>query len=295
MQTLKEIKKRVTSVKNTQKITNAMKLVASAKFNKANKAVRGARPYSNELSQLMTQLVGEDVEHPLLTAPQATTQVLVVVFSSDRGLCGALNANLFKHLRHELLQHYGEDFAAQVDFIALGKKAEQFCRKNNFNLVQVEHRVEHLDQASWPLAFSRQLSTHFRQKKYAGIHLAYQLFISALQQRPLFKQILPIGSDSAKEDARATAELRCDAAWRLIEPQREEVIEQLLLRYAANQIFRAILNSIASEHRARMNAMDSATNNAKKVVKELTLQYNRGRQAAITKELIEITAGVQAI
>ena len=164
MQTLKEIKKRVTSVKNTQKITNAMKLVASAKFNKANKAVRGARPYSNELSQLMTQLVGEDVEHPLLTAPQATTQVLVVVFSSDRGLCGALNANLFKHLRHELLQHYGEDFAAQVDFIALGKKAEQFCRKNNFNLVQVEHRVEHLDQASWPLAFSRQLRTHFRQK-----------------------------------------------------------------------------------------------------------------------------------
>ena len=293
MQTLKEIKKRVTSVKNTQKITNAMKLVASAKFNKANKAVRGARPYSSELSRLMSQLVGGDVEHPLLTAHDATTQVLVVLFSTDRGLCGALNVNLFKHVRAELGQRFGEDFATRVDFIALGKKAEQFCRKNNFNLVQVEHRVEHLDQATWPLAFSKQLSTHFRHKKYAGIYLSYQLFISALQQRPLCKQILPIGDDAAAEDA--SEEVSNDTALFLIEPQREAVVEQLLLRYAANQIFRAILNSVASEHRARMNAMDSATNNAKKVVKELTLQYNRGRQAAITKELIEITAGVQAI
>ncbi len=290
MQTLKEIKKRVVSVKNTQKITNAMKLVASAKFNKANKAVRAARPYSSELSQLMAQLVGGDVEHPLLNPHDATAQVLVIVFSTDRGLCGALNANLLKHLHRELLQRFGADFVTQVDCIALGKKAEQFCRKNNFNLVQVEHRVEHLDQASWPLAFSQQLSAHFRQKKYAGIYLSYQLFISALQQRPLFKQILPIAT--AAENA---AESRPAAPSLLIEPQREVVVEQLLLRYAANQIFLAILNSVASEHRARMNAMDSATNNAKKVVKDLTLQYNRGRQAAITKELIEITAGVQAV
>ena len=240
----------------------------------------------------MTQLVGGDVEHPLLTAHAATTQVLVVVFSSDRGLCGALNANLLKHLRGEVLQRFGENFAEQVDFIALGKKAEQFCYKHKLNLVQVEHRVEHLDQASWPLAFSKQLSTHFRQKKYAGIYLSYQLFISALQQRPLFKQILPIGVQEAEE---AGDERHHDAALFLIEPQRAAVVEQLLLRYAANQIFRAMLNSIAAEHRARMNAMDSATNNAKKVVKELTLQYNRGRQAAITKELIEITAGVQAV
>ena len=293
METLKEIKKRVTSVKNTQKITNAMKLVASAKFNKANKAVRGARPYSDELSRLMTQLVGGDVEHPLLTAHDATTQVLVVVFSTDRGLCGALNANLFKHLRNELVQRFDKNFAARVDFIALGKKAEQFCNKHKLNLVQVEHRVEHIDQATWPLAFSKQLSTHFRHKKYASIYLSYQLFISALQQRPLFKQILPIGAQEAEEEK--ADELLNDTALFLIEPQRAAVIEQLLLRYAANQIFRAILNSIASEHRARMNAMDSATNNAKKVVKELTLQYNRGRQAAITKELIEITAGVQAL
>ena len=293
MQTLKEIKKRVASVKNTQKITNAMKLVASAKFNKANKAVRGARPYSDELSRLMTQLVGGDVEHPLMHEHDATTQVLVVIFSTDRGLCGALNANLLKHLCSELLQRFDKNFAAQVDFIALGKKAEQFCRKNKFNLVQVEHRVEHLDQASWPLAFSKQLSTHFRQKKYAGIYLSYQLFISALQQRPLFTQILPIAARAAEEGAGDASQ--DDTALFLIEPQRATVIEQLLLRYAANQIFRAILNSIASEHRARMNAMDSATNNAKKVVKELTLQYNRGRQAAITKELIEITAGVQAL
>ncbi len=293
METLKEIKKRVTSVKNTQKITNAMKLVSSAKFNKANKAVRGAHPYSSELSKLMTQLVGGDVEHPLMHEHDATTQVLMVVFSTDRGLCGALNANLLKHLRGELLQRFGKNFATRVDFIALGKKAEQFCRKNKFNLVQVEHRVEHLDQSSWPLAFSKQLSTHFRQKKYAGIYLSYQLFISALLQRPLLTQILPIGAHEAEEETED--ELHDDAALFLIEPQRKAVVEQLLLRYASNQIFRAILNSVASEHRARMNAMDNATNNAKKVVKELTLQYNRGRQAAITKELIEITAGVQAI
>ncbi len=293
MQTLKEIKKRVTSVKNTQKITNAMKLVSSAKFNKANKAVRGARPYSSALSKLMTQLVGGDVEHPLLTAPDTTTQVLVVIFSTDRGLCGALNANLLKHTHRELQHSFGAQYAARTDFIALGKKAEQFCRKHKLNLVQVTHRVEHLDQATWPLAFARQLSTHLRQKKYTGIYLAYQLFISALQQRPLFKRILPIGAQDNEEE---TADMeQGDTELFLIEPQRAAVIEQLLLRYAANQIFRAILNGIASEHRARMNAMDSATNNAKKVVKELTLQYNRGRQAAITKELIEITAGVQAL
>lgn len=289
METLKEIKKRVTSVKNTQKITNAMKLVSSAKFNKANKAVRGARPYSSALGTVMAQLLADDIEHPLLTAPAATAQVLVVVFSSDRGLCGALNANLFKHLLHSLQDKYGDNFASQLDFIALGKKAEQFCRKHKFKLVQARHRLEQLNHDSWPQTFSAQLSEHFRQKKYAGIYLSYQLFVSALQQRPRLAQILPL---SGIDDTVSEQE---HAALSLLEPQRAKLVEQVLLRYAANQIFRAILNSIASEHRARMNAMDNATNNAKKVVKELTLQYNRGRQAAITKELIEITAGVQAI
>lgn len=282
MDTLKEIKKRVTSVKNTQKITNAMKLVASAKFNRAHKAVKGARPYSEGITDVLGYLLAQGLEHPfLLETPEH--RILVLVFTSDRGLCGALNANLLKHLTLELKQRYGADFATKVDFIALGRKAEQFCQRQGLNVLYSKHNIEQIDHQVWQHELLAELVACFSEKKYDAVYLSYQLFVSALKQTPAFARILPVSADTKQ------------SAMFLLEPRATDVMELTLYKYAANLIYKAILNSIASEHRSRMNAMDNATNNAKKVVKELTLKYNRGRQAAITKELIEITAGVQAL
>lgn len=282
MATLKEIKKRVTSVKNTQKITNAMKLVSSAKFTKANRAVRGARPYLDAVAELTSQLV-TGIDHPLLRE-QKKGRVLVVLFSSDRGLCGALNANLLKFVVQQLTASVGQHFRQQVDFIVLGKKAEQFCQRHKFTIISSQHNIEQRTNNKWRAELWQELARHFKTKTHSRVYLAYQLFVSALKQTPVWQQVLPL-------DISETGRPR----QYLIEPTFDHLLEVALAKYAANQIQRAVLNSVASEHRARMNAMDNATNNAKKVVKELTLQYNRGRQAAITKELIEIVAGVQAI
>ena len=293
MQTLKEIKKRVGSVKNTQKITNAMKLVSSAKFNKAGKAVVGARPYRQALDGLIGQLLQPDVEHKFLQAKQIDEQgeqkTLILLFTSDRGLCGALNANMLKHLEKTLRAKHGDSFASSVDFIAIGRKAQQFCRKYKLNCILEQSRVEQLDPLVWQRELLKTATEKFQAGYYSKVYLAYQLFVSGLKQVPTWQQFLPIDTKAAAEH---TDE---QAGEMLLEPDREQVIDRILNQHLANQLFCALLNNSASEHCARMNAMDSATNNAKKVVKELTLQYNRGRQAAITKELIEITAGVQAI
>ena len=281
MATLKEIKKRVTSVKNTQKITNAMKLVSSAKFTKANRAVRGARPYLDAIAELTSQLVS-GIDHPLLKE-QEGKRLLVVLFSSDRGLCGALNANLLKFVVQQLTASVGEHFRQQVDFIALGKKAEQFCQRHKLTIISSQHNIEQRTNNKWRAELWRELARHFKAKTHSRVYLAYQLFVSALKQTPVWQKVLPLHIEASQTPQY------------LIEPSFDQLLEVALAKYASNQIQRAVLNSVASEHRARMNAMDNATNNAKKVVKELTLQYNRGRQAAITKELIEIVAGVQAI
>lgn len=282
MATLKEIKKRVTSVKNTQKITNAMKLVSSAKFTKANRAVRGARPYLEAVAELTSQLA-TGVDHPLLRE-QEGGRLLVVLFSSDRGLCGALNANLFKFVVQQLTAEVGQDFHEQIDVITLGKKAEQFCQRRKLTILASQHHIEQRTNNKWRAELWQELARHFKNKTHSRVYFAYQLFVSALKQTPVWQQVLPLKITETDQ-----------ARQYLIEPTFDHLLEVALAKYAANQIQRAVLNSIASEHRARMNAMDNATNNAKKVVKELTLQYNRGRQAAITKELIEIVAGVQAI
>ena len=282
MATLKEIKKRVTSVKNTQKITNAMKLVSSAKFTKANRAVHGARPYLDAVAELTSQLA-TGIDHPLLRE-QGGERLLVVLFSSDRGLCGALNANLLKFVIQQLTTEVGENFPKQVDFITLGKKAEQFCQRRKLTIIASQQHIEQRTNNKWRTELWQQLATHFKNKTHSRVYLAYQLFVSALKQTPVWQRVLPLKITETEQPRRY-----------LVEPTFDHLLEVALAKYAANQIQRAVLNSIASEHRARMNAMDNATNNAKKVVKELTLQYNRGRQAAITKELIEIVAGVQAI
>lgn len=287
MQTLKEIKKRVGSVKNTQKITNAMKLVSSAKFNKAGKAVVGARPYRQALDDLIRQLLQPDVEHVFLQPKQTNEQqkTLVLLFASDRGLCGALNANMLKYTERTLRSNYGDNYADCVDFIAIGRKAQQFCRKHKLNCILEQSRIEQLDQLMWQRELIKTTTASYQSGRYDQVYLAFQLFVSGLKQVPSWQQFLPITPETP--DAQETE--------MLLEPDFQQVIDQILHQHLGNQLFCALLNSLASEHCARMNAMDSATNNAKKVVKDLTLQYNRGRQAAITKELIEITAGVQAI
>ena len=288
METLKEIKKRVTSVKNTQKITNAMKLVSSAKFNKANKAVVGARPYRAALDDLLAQLLQTDSEHPLLEE-KPEHKILVLLFTSDRGLCGALNAHLLKFTHAKLVERYGTDYPSSVDFMTLGKKAEQFCSKHSLTVVLHQKQIEHFDRLTWQRQLLSELLQYFLSARYDAVYLSYQFFVSGLQQVPSWQRLLPIAIDTDKTNAPTAA------GDILLEPNRQQVLEQVLRQNIANQLYSALLNSIASEHCSRMNAMDNATNNAKKVVKELTLKYNRGRQAAITKELIEITAGVQAI
>jgi F-type H+-transporting ATPase subunit gamma len=292
MPSLKDTKRRIVSVKNTQKITHAMKLVSAAKFSRANQAVIAARPYGAALDDMVARLAsmaGESIDSPLVRRSVDEKRSLVVVISSDRGLCGSLNTNLFKSVG----RFVKEKRAAGVELhvAAWGKRAQLFIRKSALKLVLEKEKV--LDKPNYNTARKSaddlvELFVGSQEKLgYDRVYLAYVEFKSALSQQPVVKQLLPVGGASTAQ-AGSVADV-------IVEPELKVIVPQLLKKQVASLVFRAFLEGAASEHGARMTAMDSATKNAKEVIRKLTLLYNRARQAAITKELIEITSGAEAL
>jgi F-type H+-transporting ATPase subunit gamma len=292
MASLRAIRSRIKSVKGTQKITKAMKMVAAAKLRRAQDNVVRARPYAELVEQMLARLAtgeGENATHPLL-ARRPMRRVEVVVLTSDRGLAGGFNANVIRRLQRFLVDHAGK--VERLGVSTIGRRGREFASKRGVT-VRKDYAgyLGKLDYSK-AKAIADDLIKLYQGEDLDAVFLLYNRFQSALVQKVTLTQLLPI-------QPAALAETMAPAGYApaefVFEPSREAVLESLLPKHLGMQVWRALLESEASEHGARMTAMDNATKNAKEMIAKLTLEYNRARQAAITKELMEIVSGAEAI
>jgi F-type H+-transporting ATPase subunit gamma len=293
MPSLKSIRTRISSVKSTQKITRAMKLVSAARLRRAQDAILGARPYANALADAIVEVAlraGSDA-HPLLDK-RMPERLTMVPLTSDRGLAGGFNANVFRAVQRFTEEH--KRATPPVREIALeivGKKGRDFYRRRK---ATIGHELPG-PSAETALKIAQEMAhivTHsFQNGRTDAVYLVYNEFKSAGTQRVVVEPLLPItGANLRVPEGSTTA-----ATDFLYEPSKQRLLDALLPMYIESQIYRGLLESMASEFGARMTAMDNATSNAKEMISSLTLQYNRARQAAITKELMEIVSGAEAL
>jgi F-type H+-transporting ATPase subunit gamma len=286
---LRDIRNRIGSVKSTRQITKAMKMVAAAKLRRAQDAILKTRPYAQLLDQTLARVAAraaaeEVVAHPLL-APRVPRTAEVVVITSDRGLAGGFNSNIARRTQRFLTEE-GERFN-DIQLATIGKKGRDFFRarrltvRKDFTGIHADLRYEKAE------AIAKEYTERYIAGDVDAVFLAYNEFKSAISQKPVVVQLLPVETPAAAEAATGI-----DFKY---EPSREELLKQILPRHIAMQVWRALLESAASEHGARMSAMESATKNAEEMISALTLQYNRARQAYVTKELMEIVSGAEAL
>ena len=282
MATLRDIQRRIRSVQSTQKITKAMKLVAASKFRRAQERIIAARPYATKMRELLGGLAGHtgDETHPLL-ARRETGRKRLVIITADKGLCGAFNSNI---LRESLrfLRGAGE---TSVTLVVVGKKARDFYRRRQFTVKS--EMLGFFDRLAYSHAqeLSNDLIGSYLAEEVDEVHLMYNEFRSVAVQRVTREQLLPIepGTGTA-----ATTDY-------LYEPGPDAILASLLPRHVTTQVFRALMESVAGEYGARMTAMEAATKNAKEMIDVLTIQYNKARQERITKELLDIVGGAEAL
>jgi F-type H+-transporting ATPase subunit gamma len=298
---LRDIRKRIASVRSTQQITKAMKMVATARLRRAQENILAVRPYATKMFEVLNSLAQRTSAdaHPLL-AWRDPKRVEVVVFTSDRGLCGAFNMNLIQRAERFLGEEKGK--ADEIALSFFGKKGRDYFRRRKVNIrreyVNFFGKVDYLLAAR----IGQELVKDYIENRVDRIYLLYSEFRSAIQQRVLLRKILPVtpsGSEEGREGDLAKGETPAQAIPKAVEyiyePSEGEILDQLLPRYVEAQVFQALLETVASEYGARMTAMENATNNAAEMIEKLTLIYNKARQAAITKELIEIVSGAEAL
>jgi F-type H+-transporting ATPase subunit gamma len=293
MPSLKSIRTRISSVKSTQKITRAMKLVSAARLRRAQDAIVGARPYANALAAAVVEVAlraGAEA-HPLLDR-RTPERLTMVPLTSDRGLAGGFNANVFRAVqRFTGEQRRATPPVREIALEIVGKKGRDYFRRRK---ATIGHELAG-PTAESAVQLAREVAsivTHsFQNGRTDAVYLVYNEFKSAGTQRVVIEPLLPVTGDSLKiPEGSATASTDF-----LYEPSKERLLDALLPLYVESQIYRGLLESMASEFGARMTAMDNATSNAKEMISSLTLQYNRARQAAITKELMEIVSGAEAL
>ena len=288
MASLKDIRKRIDSVKRTQKTTSAMKMVSAAKLRRSEDNIRQATPYAKELksvvSSLSTRFSGEeqDTGFGRLFRDTGGKRTGVILVTTDRGLCGGFNANLSK----VLVQQLADEDVESAEFVILGRKGNDFFKKTSHKIL-ANHTGT---QPGKQLGLVREIVSDFTRRFEAGeldqVNLAYNHFFSVISQVPVIEQLLPINPlETETVDEREI----------IFEPSPEDILETLLKKYVQNQVYVSWLDTIAGEHAARMTSMDAATKNAGEIIDKLQLHYNRTRQAAITSELIEIISGAKSL
>ncbi|HED07979.1 MAG TPA: ATP synthase F1 subunit gamma [Ignavibacteria bacterium] len=289
MATLRDIKLRIKGIKNTEKITNAMKMVAAAKLRKAQNRVVKARPYAHKISSMMSHLVTEEdyALFPLLEEREIKN-VAVVVITADRGLCGAFNTNIIKET-HRLIDEDLSSIGAKTQLLCVGKKGYDYFKKRDIPLLDNIIGVFSSLDFNTTNQVSKILVSGYLHEKFDKIIFVYNEFKSIIQQKVISETFLPISIESSNEK-KSTVEANY-----IFEPGKKEIIEYLLPKHLSAQIWRMLLESNASELGARMTAMDNATANAKELIRTLTITYNKERQAAITKEILEIVSGANAL
>ena len=282
MANLKDIRNRIKSVKSIQKVTKAMKMVAASKMRRAQERTEEARPYAKRLAEVINHLL-PDVDRNLLPLLdiREIKRVGYVVVSSDRGLAGSFNTNVLKTAQAEI-ETIGKK---NVDVFCIGKKARDHFKRRNYNII--ESHVEFWNEQKFgnALAIGTGIITHFTQKYVDEIHVVYNEFVNVASQHVVSERLLPLVFESDKKPI----------IDRLYEPNKDDLVKNLIPRHLNIQMWKYLLESYVSEQAARMLAMENATGNAEDMIKELTLKFNKARQAAITKEMLEIVSGAEAL
>ena len=292
MATLKVIRRRIATTKNTQKITRAMKLVAAARLRRAQQRITELRPYAEKTREVLRSVASrmgggsEEGAHPLLVE-RPVKKVLLLVLTSDRGLAGAFNSSIQRAADRQLKEF--RERGHEVTLATVGRKGRDFFRRRS---VDIRHDFTGIPEGNAEKAqeIARTLTHDFIEGEVDEVWVIFNEFKSAMTQKVVVQRVLPIPTQSSGDEPETAR-----GGDYIFEPSREALLDRLLPMYVEVTVFRALLDSWASEHGARMTAMDSATNNAKKMIAKLTLDYNRARQAAITKELMEIIGGAEAL
>ncbi len=289
MASLKDIRKRIRSVKNTQQITKAMKMVAAAKLRRAQDAIMAARPFAEKMDEVLLGIAQRvDISaHPLLQRRENPRRIELIVLTSDRGLAGGFNSNVIRRVQRFMIEN-GDKYES-IELRTLGRKAHDFFKRRNVPIVKDYSGIFTRMHFGVANDIAQEIAQRYLSGEIDGAFLVYNEFISAISQQVRVVEMLPIAHPGA------TPETASNPVEYLYEPSRDRVLEQLLPRVLATKVWRAMLESVASEHGARMSAMDSATSNASDMIARLTLVYNRTRQAGITKELMEIVSGAEAL
>jgi F-type H+-transporting ATPase subunit gamma len=293
--TLRSIRTRIKSVRSMQKITKAMKMVAASKLRRAQDAVVRARPYAHAIEEMLAQVLSErdesgEAAHPLFEQRKAK-KVEVVMLTSDRGSCGSFNSNVLRRGQRFVTEESGN--YESIRFATIGRRGRDYAKKRGLNARKDYPGLFGKLKFSMANEIANDLIAQFESGEVDQVFVLFNEFKSAISQKLTMVQLLPIVPPTAKAKAAAVSEVQL--APHLFEPSREDVLSALVPRQLSMQIWRALLESEASEHGARMTAMGAATKNAGEMIGRLTLQYNRARQAAITKELMEIVSGAEAL
>lgn len=291
MGNLKQIRARIGSVTNTQKITRAMKMVSAAKLRKAQENIINLRPYAKEIFSIITDIAStQRVIHPLLSTGSQTKKLLLVVVTSDRGLCGGFNGNI-NRFTEKLINETKNEYEV-LDCLFVGKKSLEYFKSRNIQ--GIDSIMNLAKEISYTMAadVAEKLMKSYIEGGYDEIKLIYNEFKTAISQELVCETLLPINFKSSRLSEDKESMFSKDL---IFEPEPDKIINELLHKHFAVQVFRCLSESVAAEHAARMTAMENATSNADDMISKLTLTYNKIRQASITTELIEITSGAEAL
>jgi len=293
MANLKAIRTRIASVKSTRQITSAMKMVSAAKLRKAQDKIVRLRPYAGKLHEMLVglsqSLADSEVEN-VYSRTGETEKILIVVITSNRGLCGAFNSNVLKETKRVVAEKYSAQFTrGNVKFLAIGKKGFDFLRKQKYPLAgEYNNLVNELTFSDASLV-AEMIMNSFVKGEYDSVDIIYNQFKNAAVQNLTYEPFLPVETGTVSgDDVAAPADY-------IYEPGKEEIISELIPRSLRIQFYKAVLDSYVAENGARMTAMHKATDNATTIIRELTLQYNKARQASITNQILEVVSGAEAL
>jgi F-type H+-transporting ATPase subunit gamma len=291
MPNLKEVRTRITSVNSTKQITNAMKMVSASKLRRAQNAIIKLRPYSAKLTEILRNLSDsiENTDAAAFFEERKADKILIIAVSSNRGMCGAFNANIIKMVNNLIQDQFEiQNSKGNVEILCIGKKAGDFFARRTYKITD---RLDHIfDKLSFEnmIPIAEQLMNDFKNKKYDRIEIVYNRFKNAATQQLVVEQFLPILPPENNSKNATSADY-------IFEPNKQEILNELVPKTLKIQLYKVVLDSWASEQGARMTAMHKATDNATEILKQLRLSYNKARQAAITNEILEIVGGAEAL
>ncbi|HTR82774.1 MAG TPA: ATP synthase F1 subunit gamma [Bacteroidota bacterium] len=294
MATLRDIRRSIAGIKSTQKITKAMKMVAAAKLRRAQEAILQARPYARKMAEMLRHLSGKvDVTKFPELAQRPVAKVALVVVTADRGLCGGFNTNIVRAATRHIQDNYAAlNAAGNLKLICVGKKGFEYFKRRNYQIAAKYVGLFHALQFTDARTIVKQIVDGYAGGEFDKVEIVYNEFKNAAQQRIVIEQFLPIPPDAVTAEGPHSAQASVDYIY---EPSSDEIVSSLVPKHLNFQMWRVLLESNAAEQGARMTAMENASSNAKELIQSLQLSYNKARQASITKELLEIVSGAEAL